>query len=361
MEAMSTLGWEGWFSIGVVVFCFGMFAHGRVAPDLVTSAGLTLLLVFGIITPTEALAGFSNQGMLTVAVLYVVVTGLTETGAVGWIGQALLGTPRAPAGARALRLMAPVAAFSAFLNNTPVVAIFIPAVQDWAKRHRLELSRLMIPLSYASIAGGTCTLIGTSTNLVVDGLYAAETGTAGFALFELAWIGLPVVAVVMHLSTSRPDTGCCRAGRRPRQLQRCPPIHRRDADRAGRQPAAGKSVEAAGLRQLPGLFLMEIDRDGQIIPGGLVLRDAAGRRSTGVRRHPGLGDGPAAHARPAAGHESGVQARRPTPGPLLRRGGAVGQVPAGRQERARGPLPHPLQRGHRRARPQRRAGQAQDR
>ena len=88
--------------------------------------------------------------------------------------------------------MAPVAGLSAFLNNTPVAAIFIPAVEDWAKRHRLELSRLMIPLSYAGIAGGACTLIGTSTNLVVNGLIIRETGGSGIGMFELASVGLEV-------------------------------------------------------------------------------------------------------------------------------------------------------------------------
>ena len=176
------MDWQSWYSLGVVAFCFGMLAFSRVSPDIVTSGGLTLVLVAGVLTPEEALAGFANEGMLTVAVLYVVVTGLTETGAVNWIVQNLLGRPRSATHAQA-RLMLPVATLSAFLNNTPVVAIFIPAVQDWARRHRLMLSRLLIPLSFASIAGGTCTLIGTSTNLVVNGLLTAETEVAGFALF----------------------------------------------------------------------------------------------------------------------------------------------------------------------------------
>jgi di/tricarboxylate transporter len=191
-----SLGWPGWLSLGLVVLCFVLFIRTRIAPDIVTSGALTLLLVTGVLTPHEALAGFSNPGMLTVAVLYVVVTGLTETGAVGWIGQSLLGRPRGEHDARA-RLMLPVAALSAFLNNTPVVAIFIPAVQDWAKRYRLSLSRLLIPLSYASIAGGTCTLIGTSTNLVVDGLYAERSRRHWAGSVRAAWIGLPVVATVL--------------------------------------------------------------------------------------------------------------------------------------------------------------------
>lgn len=202
MNTALTLGWEGWFSLSVVVWCFLLFAFTRIAPDVVTSAALTLLLVSGILTTEEALHGFTNEGMLTVGVLYIVVTGLTETGAVAWIGQGLLGRPRGETWAR-LRLMAPVATLSAFLNNTPVVAIFIPAVQDWAKRNGLTLSRLLIPLSYATIAGGLITLIGTSTNLVVNGLYRERLAGPGFSFFEPAWVGIPVtLTVLVYLLTA---------------------------------------------------------------------------------------------------------------------------------------------------------------
>ena len=164
--------------------------------DYIVMGGLTLLLVTGVLTAADALSGLANEGMVTVAVLYVVVTGLRETGFIEWVVQSVLGRPRSLAQAQ-LRLMSPVAALSAFLNNTPVVALFIPAVQVWARRHRLSVSRLMIPLSYAGIAGGLCTLIGTSTNLVVNGLMLDQTDFAGLGLFDLAWVGLPVVATVI--------------------------------------------------------------------------------------------------------------------------------------------------------------------
>ena len=258
-----SLGWQGWLSIALVVFCFALFLRTRIAPDIVTAGALTLLLVTGVLSVDEALAGFANPGVITVAVLYVVVTGLTETGAVGWLGQALLGRPRGETHAR-LRLMLPVAGISAFLNNTPVVAIFIPAVLDWAKRYRLSLSGLLIPLSYASIAGGTCTLIGTSTNLVVDGMYTARTGGDGLALLELAWIGVPVVLTVIgyllvfgrRLLPPRLPATESFADVRSYTVEMLVPLG---------SPLASKSIEAAGLRQLPGLYLVEIERDGQIM------------------------------------------------------------------------------------------------
>lgn len=257
------LGWEGWFSLFIAGFCFAMLAFTRVSADIVTSAGLTLLLVVGVLSPQEALAGFANEGMLTVAVLYVVVTGLTETGAVQWIVQGLLGQPASPVRAQA-RLMLPVAGLSAFLNNTPVVAVFIPAVHDWARRNRLMLSHLLIPLSFASIAGGTCTLIGSSTNLVVNGLLIAETGGSGLAMFDLLWIGLPLVLVVLLYLL------CC--GRwllpsRPPVLENLRDVRAYTVEMLVQpdSPLVGKRIGQAGLRQLPGLFLIEIDRHGQVL------------------------------------------------------------------------------------------------
>lgn len=264
MAQFFALGWEAYFSLAVVLLCFALFAWTRIAPDLVTTAGLTLLLVSGILTTTEALAGFANPGVLTVAVLYVVVTGLTETGAVSWISQGLLGRPRREVWAQ-LRLMLPVAGLSAFLNNTPVVAIFIPAVADWAKRNQLRLSKLLIPLSYASIAGGACSLLGTSTNLVVNGLYVEHSGTAGFGVFDLAWIGLPLVATVILFLLA---TGRWLLPTRAAAATSFEDVRRYTVEMLVEPGNAlvGKTIEAAGLRQLPGLFLVEIERRGRLIP-----------------------------------------------------------------------------------------------
>ena len=258
------MGWEAWLTLTVVMGCFAMMAFTWVSPDIIMSAGLTLLLVTGVLLPGEALAGFSNQGMLTVAVLYVVVSGLTETGAVGWIVQNILGRPRGIRQAQA-RLMTPAAILSAFLNNTPVVAVFVPAVKVWARRNNLSLSRLLIPLSYASIAGGTCTLIGTSTNLVVNGLLVDQVGLPGLDMFDLAWIGLPVAIsvflfVLIFSNRLLPD--------RKEPLIHGDGLREYTAEMLVEEgsPLQGRSIEAAGLRCLPGLFLAEIERNGSILP-----------------------------------------------------------------------------------------------
>jgi di/tricarboxylate transporter len=161
--------------------------------------------------------------------------------------------------------MVPTALLSAFLNNTPVVAMMVPAVQDWARRNRLAVSKLMIPLSYAAIMGGTLTVIGTSTNLIVAGLVRAEDQTAAIGFFEIAWVGLPaaLVGIVYVLLTSRwllPD--------------RTPPIREDEDPREyavemlvdAKGPLPGKTIEGAGLRRLPGLFLAEIQRGPMILP-----------------------------------------------------------------------------------------------
>jgi di/tricarboxylate transporter len=258
------MGWESWFSIGVTTLCFSILALTRISADIVMVGGLTLLLLAGVLSPEQALAGLANEGMVTVGVLYVVVAGMRETGGISWIVHSVLGRPRSLHHAQ-LRLMAPVAVMSAFLNNTPVVAMFIPAVKDWARRNSLSVSKLMIPLSYASIAGGTCTLIGTSTNLVVNGLLIKTTDSAGLSLLELAWIGVPVTMIVFIFVL---------IGSKWLLPERLPAISRYDDAREytvemmveDGSTLSGKTIEQAGLRQLPGLFLIEIDRQGQVMP-----------------------------------------------------------------------------------------------
>ena len=258
------MGWEALLTLAVVAACFFMMALSRVSPDIIMTAGLTVLLLSGVLSPQDGLAGFANQGMLTVAVLYVVVSGLTETGAIGWIVQHILGQPRDTHRAQ-VRMMIPAAALSAFLNNTPVVAVFVPAVKVWARRNGLNLSKLLIPLSYASILGGTCTLIGTSTNLVVNGLLVDQVGLPGLGMFDLTWIGLPVAvtALLFVLAFSGrllPD--------RQEPLVHGDSLREYMAEMTVEQGSAlqGCSIEKAGLRSLPGLFLAEIERDGAILP-----------------------------------------------------------------------------------------------
>ncbi|WGZ95730.1 MAG: SLC13 family permease [Candidatus Thiothrix putei] len=187
------MGWEGILAIVLVLGVLGFLALSRIAPDLILMAALIILMVTGILQPDEAFAGFANTGLMTIAALYIVAAGLRETGAIQCITRRLLGQPSSVRGAQ-LRLLLPTAGLSAFLNNTTVVAMLIPAVQDWGKRLKLPPSKLLLPLSYIAIMGGTCTLIGTSTNLVVNGLLQ-KGGHEGLGMFDMTWVGLSLLLV----------------------------------------------------------------------------------------------------------------------------------------------------------------------
>lgn len=180
-------------TLSILASVLGGLAFTRISADVVLMAALSLLILWDILTPAEALTGFANPGVMTIAILYVVASGLKETGAVQWIARFLLGMPNSVRGAQ-IRLFAPSAFLSAFMSNTSVVSMFIPAIQDWAERLNIPASKLLIPLSYAAIMGGTCTLIGTSTNLVIDGMLQREFDQH-LNLFELAWVGIPIVIV----------------------------------------------------------------------------------------------------------------------------------------------------------------------
>ncbi|MBU0641514.1 MAG: SLC13 family permease [Planctomycetes bacterium] len=267
------MGFDGWTTLSVLALVIGLLIFTRFAADVVLLGGLTLLMVvpvqvdgvwrLGVLNAAEALSGLSNPGLVTVGVLFIVVAGLCETGGVDWLGQRLLGRPRTLMGAQ-LRIMGPVAGLSAFLNNTPVVAMLIPAINDWAKRLHLSVSKLMIPLSYAAIFGGTCTLIGTSTNLVVNGLIVTSTDRPGLGMFDITWIGVPcaVVGVGYVLLMGRwllPERKPVMSKMQDPREYTVEMLVEPDS------PLVGKSLEQAGLRHLPSMYLMEIHRQDEVL------------------------------------------------------------------------------------------------
>jgi len=257
------MGFQAAFTISVLGVILTTLIFTSLGPDLVLIGGLILLMAAGILTPAEMLRGLSNEGLVTVAVLFVVSAGMRETGAIDLIAQRVFGRPKTTPGAIA-RLLLPVTTLSAFVNNTPLVAMLIPAVSDWAKRQQIAPSKLMIPLSYAAILGGTCSLIGTSTNIVVDGLFIKSQGY-GLPMFEISKVGIPaaIVGCAFILLTSPwllPD-------RRPAISQTDDPrSYTAEMLVAADSPLIGKSIEDAGLRHLPGVYLAEIDRDGIVLP-----------------------------------------------------------------------------------------------
>lgn len=254
---------DAWITLGVVVALLVGLISNWAPPDLLFVGGTAFLSVMGIITPDQAFAGFANAGMLTVAFLFVVVAALRETGVLDYVGHHVLGKVQTERGAM-VRLSFFVIPMSAMLNNTPIVAMFIPIVIDWCRRWSIAPSRLLIPLSFLTILGGTCTLIGTSTTLVVNGLMI-DNGVRGLGLFEIGKVGVPyaivgslfLVLFGRRLLPERKDL--------MEQMEETRRDYLAEMLIGPNCRLSGQSVAAAGLRQLPGLFLIEIEREGQVI------------------------------------------------------------------------------------------------
>lgn len=253
---------SGLIVILLLAGALGALAFKNYPADAVFLGVLTVIVVFGLVSPAQALVGFSNEGMLTVAALYVVATGLKETGGVQFIVEKLLGQPKNLWATQA-RIILPVMGMSAFLNNTPIVASFIPALQEWARKFRIPVSKLLIPLSYAAILGGTWTLIGTSTNLIVNGLLISREGIS-LNIFDPIYVGLPLAAAgfIYLMAVGQkllPDNKSVFASFENTREYTIEMLLKPDSQ------LIDQSIEKAGLRNLPGLFLVEIVRDGAIL------------------------------------------------------------------------------------------------
>ncbi|MBE7447503.1 MAG: SLC13 family permease [Kofleriaceae bacterium] len=198
MEALTA---DAWLAMLATVGALAAMAVARVAAERALVAALVALVLARVVSPERALAGLANPGMVTVALLFVVAAGVRRSGALGAVVTRVLGAPKGALGAQ-LRLMLPVAGLSAFLNNTPVVAMLMPEVRRWGDARGVAPSYLLLPLSYAAIVGGMCTLVGTSTNLLLDGLLV-ERGHDHLGLFWITALGVPAalaaIAVVAVL------------------------------------------------------------------------------------------------------------------------------------------------------------------
>lgn len=278
------MSWEAWYTLAVLALVFYALVRELAPTDVILLGGVILVGLAGILEPEEIFSGFANEGLLTVAALFAVAAALRETGALNTVGGWILGRARTEIGALA-RLSLSVSPASAFLNNTPVVAMLLPVVTSWCRKNQVSPSRLLLPLSYLAILGGTCTLIGTSTNLVVNGMIeeqrktlvaqASAQGTeppAGLmhalrpmSLFEVTPVGVPyALAGILYLfivgRRLLPD--------RKDLIQQFGESSREYVVNMRIESGcklAGQTVEGANLRHLPGLFLIEIFRDDQII------------------------------------------------------------------------------------------------
>ena len=255
------MSWAAVVTLAVVLAAGVALVRGSVPPATTMVASVTVLLLAGVVTPQEAFGGFSNPAPITVAALFVVARAVERTGALQPLVRRILGRGAGPR-ASLMRLLVPTAAVSAFMNNTPVVAMMTPQVTEWAHREGRPPSWYLMPLSFATILGGTMTLVGTSTNIVVSGLME-DRGLSPLTMFELLPLGGPfaivgVGALIALAPLLLPDR------RSPRQ----------EAEEESRSfvvhmvvvPGGaidGRTVEEARLRNLSGVFLAEIEPRGE--------------------------------------------------------------------------------------------------
>jgi di/tricarboxylate transporter len=253
---------DAWFTLAVVVITIFLLARDFTVPAVIVFGAVVVLLVAGVIDPAQAFSGFGNPAPITVAALYVVAAGIERTGILNRLVDVVLGVGKGERRTLA-RLLVPTAAASAFLNNTPIVAMMVPPVGRWSQRMGRSVSRYLMPLSYVAMLGGMITLIGTSTNIVISGLLE-EFGYEPMGFFEISKVGLPLalagVALIVLLAPA--VLPARRSARADIDDVREFVVEAR-VDSGG--PLDGLSVADADLRHLSGVFLAQVERAGETI------------------------------------------------------------------------------------------------
>ena len=263
---------DAWLTIGILILTFSALLATKLPPATVFLGALTLCVTFGLAPLDRSLAGFSNSGVLTIGALFMVAAGMYSTGAISLLSEKLIGRPKTMLGAQ-LKILPPIAIGSAFLNNTPLVAMMIPVIDDLCRSTGLSRAKLYIPLSFTSILGGMCTLIGTATNLIIAGLVldAINNGAGGNAglqeitMFDPSMVAVPamVFGLILVMITSRwflSEAGDGKATAISR---------RRYGSEFTIPPGstlAGQTLAAAGFSNPVGFELLELNRtDGSAV------------------------------------------------------------------------------------------------
>ena len=238
----------------------------KMRPGMVLFSVVVLFLCAGILTPKEMLEGFSNKGMITVAMLFLVSEGIRQSGALGQLIKKLLPQGKTTVFKAQLRMLPTISFISAFLNNTPVVVSFAPIIKRWAESIKLPATKFLIPLSYVTILGGICTLIGTSTNLVVHGMIL-DAGYEGFTMFELGKVGIFIAItgiIYLFLFSSRllPDVrkDAVKPDDEPEEHS---DLHRVEAVLGPRFPGINKTLGEFNFTRHYGAIVKEVKSGGQ--------------------------------------------------------------------------------------------------
>jgi len=260
---------QAWTMLGILAVMFALLVWDKFPAWLVFMGTLTTAMTLNL-APTDALLkGFSNSGVITVAALFPVAAGMYATGAISLLSQRLIGRPRTLEAAQ-MKILSPVAIGSAFLNNTPLVAMMIPVVRDLARTTGLARSKLFMGLSFASILGGTMTVIGTSVNLIIAGLTADAVdsgklhGMTPLSIFDPMWVGLPAtVAGLMFMVLI--GTRLLPGDTQPQTAGGMRRMHRAEFLIEPKANLDGKTLGQAGLDHPVGYQLLSITRKGETL------------------------------------------------------------------------------------------------
>jgi di/tricarboxylate transporter len=273
---------DAYLTLAIIMVTLGLLIRTNIPAAAIFFGALAVAMTLRLAPPEDLLKGFSNRGTLTVGVLYIVAAGMYATGAINLIMDRVIGKPKSMRSAQ-FKILPPITFASAFLNNTPLVAMMIPVIRDISRIYRLTARHLLIPLSFTSILGGICTLIGTSSNLIIAGLVAgvvAEGSSPGLrpiAMFDTAWVGVPaaVVGIPFMILAGRFLLPGAAQKVSDRPLQR----RYRAEFRIDRETCLdGCMMDETGFMALDDVDLISVTRNGEPIPIDEDLRLQSGDR-----------------------------------------------------------------------------------
>lgn len=263
-EVGRELDWQGWLTVAIFVLVFIALIWELLPPDVVMVIGAGVLVIIGIISPQEFLLGFSRDIIFILAMLFIVAHAMETCGILSMLARYAL--PKKCDGWQVYAIITtPVAILSGFLNNTPIILMMTPMVRKWALDLKRSPSKFLIPLSYASILGGVCTLIGTSTNLIVNDLIKNVHPAAELGFFEIGKVGLPcAIAGLIYL---------CGVGRLLVPERKDPAVALAQTTRefTGEflvregSVLVGQTVRDAGRQHFSGENLIEIERGSVVL------------------------------------------------------------------------------------------------
>lgn len=256
----------------ILILTFGFLIFTSLPAAAVFIGALTLTITFKLAPLADSLKGFNNPGVLTIGSLFMIAAGMYSTGAISILSEKMIGRPKSVLKAQ-LKILPHIAFGSAFLNNTPLVAMMIPVIRDLARSCRLDAKKLYLPLSYASILGGTCTLIGTATNLVINGMINETIKRGGpdmpsiepVGMFDLSLIGVPVtVAGLAFIMLSGRWLLPRSSGKGSVQQRRERRLFRVELKVHPDGPLVGKTLEDAGLDSSDGFSVISFHHNKNI-------------------------------------------------------------------------------------------------